>query len=248
MDAVENDLIDSYARKQVSGERLERFQAILASSPLIRERVMFAEQFLQVADGRSQAATGRGVQSKAGRWFEESGLWFRGLAAAAAVASIAIASILVATNADLRKRIGQEERDRARLELRVHDLESRTEAHQSPPEPVEEVSFLLAPQMRGPGDIPRITIPRAAQRVVFNLQLETDDFARYRVVLTVPGSETVLWRSEELKPNSTAKPKTVACVLTAGLLEQRNLTLQLSGKSEREPLRNSSAAIPSSRC
>src|SRR5689334_942847 len=47
---VENDLVDSYVRGELSGETAERFQSFYLTSPRRREKVRFAETFLLHGD------------------------------------------------------------------------------------------------------------------------------------------------------------------------------------------------------
>lgn len=50
LDAAEKDLLDGYARGNLSGERLEKFNAHYLASPLRREKVAFAETFQLYAE------------------------------------------------------------------------------------------------------------------------------------------------------------------------------------------------------
>lgn len=45
---VETDLVDAYARDALSGEVRERFEDVYLASPLRRNRVRFAGQFLRL--------------------------------------------------------------------------------------------------------------------------------------------------------------------------------------------------------
>jgi hypothetical protein len=227
---VENDLIDGYVRSELSGDKLERFQAILRFSPSLGEKVDFAKQFLQVADARSDRPP-RAVARQTRRWFEHSHPWFLGLAGAAAAALIAVSSFLGVENLQLRKQVAQEQRDRAALELSVHELQAKADARPSPPPAAEPriVSFLLAPQLRGSGSIPRITISRGTERVIFNLELEGDDFPAYQVALSDPASGAIVWRNKNLKASSMGQRRMVSCAVPSGLLAPRNFTMELSG-------------------
>jgi hypothetical protein len=228
---VENDLVDSYVRSQLSLDKLERFEAILGSSPSLREKVDFAKDFLPVADTRSHLPPPAVVSPTSGPWFERSRPWLRGLAGAAAAALIAVSSFLGMENLALRKQVALEQRDRAALEFSLHELEAKGDARLSQPPPAEPriMAFLLAPQLRGSGSIPRITIPRGTERVMFNFELEGDDFPAYQVALSDPASGSIIWRSENLKASSLGQRRIVSCGVPAGLLAPRNFSLELSG-------------------
>src|SRR5262249_30026514 len=73
---VEDDLVDGYVRGALSGDMLQRFESHYLSSPLRRERVSFARQFVpavdramptagSVAPGRSMRTAGIGAPATA---------------------------------------------------------------------------------------------------------------------------------------------------------------------------------------
>jgi hypothetical protein len=228
---AENDLVDAYVQSQLSQGELERFQAILRFSPSLREKVDFAKQFLQVVDGHSHRPLLVDVRERPRRWFEPSRTWRLGLAGAAAAALITVSSFLAVKNLELRKEVAQEQRNRSALELSIRELQAKANTRPSPAPPEESrmISFLLAPQLRGSGDIPQIRIPRGTERVILNLELEGDDFPGYRAALSDPASRAIVWRSENLKATSTAQGRIVSCPVPAGLPGHRNLMLELSG-------------------
>jgi hypothetical protein len=210
---VENDLADSYVRSQLSLDQMERFEALLRSSPFVRQKVDFAKDVLPLADARSHRPPLAVVSPTSGLWFQRSRPWPWGLAGAIAAALIAVSSFLGMENLALRKQLAQEQRDRAALEFSLHELQAKGDARPSQPLPAEPriVSFLLAPQLRGSGRIPRITIPRAAERVILNLELEGDDFPAYQVALSDTASGSIIWRSENLKASSLGQRRIVSC-------------------------------------
>src|SRR5262245_54748194 len=59
LNAVENDLVDAYAKGEISGEMLDRFRAHYLSSPARREKVEFAETLLAYETRRTSTATAR---------------------------------------------------------------------------------------------------------------------------------------------------------------------------------------------
>jgi hypothetical protein len=64
------------------------------------------------------------------------------------------------------------------------------------------------------------------------VQLEADDFPRYRATLEDATDRTV-WRSAPLQRGSTTGTPTVVVTLPAAMLEPRVYTLELSGISTR---------------
>jgi anti-sigma factor RsiW len=62
LDAVENNLVDAYARGDLSGDELEQFQKFYLSSPRRREKVEFARTFLRFAEKTASAVAGATTQ------------------------------------------------------------------------------------------------------------------------------------------------------------------------------------------
>jgi hypothetical protein len=57
LDAVENDLVDAYARGDLSGDELGQFQKFYLSSPKRREKVEFAKALLHPSEKNAPAVT-----------------------------------------------------------------------------------------------------------------------------------------------------------------------------------------------
>lgn len=86
-------------------------------------------------------------------------------------------------------------------------------------------SFILAPQVRGAGRMPAISIPTDARRIVMRLRLEPNEFTTYRVsLLDETGSQT-LWRSSQLRARATAGGKILTLSLHARLLRPQAVYL-----------------------
>src|SRR5580704_13249852 len=134
---VENDLADSYVRSQLSLDQMERFEALLRSSPFVRQKVDFAKDVLPLADARSHRPPLAVVSPTSGLWFQRSRPWPWGLAGAIAAALIAVSSFLGMENLALRKQLAQEQRDRAALEFSLHELQAKGDARPSQPLPAE---------------------------------------------------------------------------------------------------------------
>ena len=62
LDAVENDLVDAYARGDLSGDALDQFQKFYLSSRRRREKVEFARTFLRFAEKTASAVAGATTQ------------------------------------------------------------------------------------------------------------------------------------------------------------------------------------------
>src|ERR1043166_4342482 len=55
--AIENDLVDSYVRGQLSGKNLDQFESFYLSTPTRREKLAFAKSFSQLEISRATSLT-----------------------------------------------------------------------------------------------------------------------------------------------------------------------------------------------
>lgn len=274
--AVENDLIDSYVRGELSGDILTRFNSHYLASPRRREKVDFAERFLGFADG-SVAPQARDTRATASaspearetirreplrpRFFallRPALQW--GLAAAALVILLG-GGYLFVENLRLRNQMVQSRAEQASLEQREQELQRQlAEKRSSDAETEDELArvrerlaqleqqvagqhgkqepeqrdlkvlaFNVAPQTRGIGHIPTLTVPPGTDYVALTLQLETNDFSAYQAALKNPATGKVVWRSGMLRTGG--KGKTVGIRVPASLLNQQNYVVELSGIS-----------------
>ena len=107
-----------------------------------------------------------------------------------------------------------------------------TNKQQSPPTPPElSLSFILAPSLRGDSRIQSLSIPEAATDAALKLQLESDDYPMYRVVLTSQTSNKKIWQSKSLKSKGKGESKTLNLNIPAKLLKSQTYSLQVSGIS-----------------
>src|ERR1044072_3013801 len=118
---VENDLLDAYARGELAGDRLEKFNAVYLTSPKKREMVRFAKTFQAFANRNSTwqltedapiskiantEAPPRDSTKSAGRRFFTIPRWFWqwGLATATLIL-VLVGGYFVIENAGLRKQM-----------------------------------------------------------------------------------------------------------------------------------------------
>jgi hypothetical protein len=102
-------------------------------------------------------------------------------------------------------------------------------------------SIILLPPSRGigrsgrPGDVmelPAVTVPRGgAGEVDVRLQLESDDFPRYRVALVAGPGTPVLWRRGALQATSQDDIRFVTLRVPVRILTARTYNLDLTGVS-----------------
>ena len=120
----------------------------------------------------------------------------------------------------------REERQRLEQELKKEQEQQRlaeqrrASRQQQPSSPggVSIVSFILAPQLRGVGQIPVVSVPAKTDQAAMRLELEPSDYPAYRVVLLDQSSKQTLWRSNKLKARVTGDGRALGVSFPAGLL------------------------------
>jgi hypothetical protein len=130
-----------------------------------------------------------------------------------------------AANAETVKQLDQVHETLSLLEK--HPATNRTGGRV--PSPFSMASFTLSPQMRGSEQASMLSLPRGTSRIDFRLELESDDFPQYRVVLKDPATGQILWRSGNLKAETEGQSSTVSVILPANLLKRQNYMLELTG-------------------
>lgn len=93
------------------------------------------------------------------------------------------------------------------------------------------VSLILAPPVRGAGQISTVTVPAQTEFVAAQLELESADYSAYRVALIDPANNQTLWRSGKLTAKAKGESKTLNVSFPARLMKPRNYILQVSGVS-----------------
>lgn len=96
--------------------------------------------------------------------------------------------------------------------------------------PKSVVAFVLTPPLRGgASNIPIFSIPKNAARAVsVRLQLETDDYAAYRVALADQNGKQI-WSGSNFKAKSGSEMSTLSIRFPANLLKTQIFSLVVSG-------------------
>jgi hypothetical protein len=124
-----------------------------------------------------------------------------------------------------RERLAQEQsqRDQQRIAEQQRIIEQQRAAAQNSSSPGAGVgsiaSFILAPQVRGGGQVQSISIPTNADHIVMRLRLEPNEFTAYRVTLLDETGVQTLWRSSQLKARGDANDKILNLNFRAQLLK-----------------------------
>jgi hypothetical protein len=146
LDAAENDLVDAYARGELSGDALEQFQKFYLSSPRRREKLEFARTLLhsgeRTADAGARATTRHAIpgakptdqtsqSSSLRRWFTVPRLRLQWGFAFAAVALLFGGSYLFVENERLRHQANEARNQQIALNQHAQELEKQLDEQRS---------------------------------------------------------------------------------------------------------------------
>jgi hypothetical protein len=254
---VETDLVDSYVRGKLAGETLERFESHYLSSPRRRESVRVAASFVRAVDRSVTRADGVTWKERIARPARLT--W---IMAAAALVMVVGGVLLfeavqprnestIATSGsgtierptpEVAQQLAGDRSGAAPVERREPDRSSAAGSAPAvaPGSPdgrraVRQgiiVAVVLLPPTRAVAPIPTLAVPAAADRVRFELRLESNDFPRYQVELKDPATNNVLWRSGWIPPTASADLASVSVVVPAKLLGPQHYSLDLAGRAD----------------
>ena len=149
-------------------------------------------------------------------------------------------------NSETEKELAQirEEREKLEQELkksqdqkRINDqqrlTEQRTETKKqptsSPNRQISIASFILTPSLRDNNQLQTVSIPSGTNSVAMQLELESDDYASYRVALRNQSNGQVLWQSGKLKSKTRGANKVLNVGFSSNLLKSQVYSLEVSG-------------------
>jgi len=236
--AVENQLVDDYARGRLPRKERARFESHYLASPRHRERVKFAKTLLEAAD---EELAGETVSS----WRDRLMAALRGPQFAWTLPLAALLLIVVGgawfltersrlqdqlaalrseravkqeRERELAEQIAAERERNDQLAAELEQLrESQTAAVSETQRPAIFSFLLTASLMRGGGEPQRLTIPRGADQVELRMRQEANDYQTYQaVVRTVEGADVFSRRNIKPRNGSTVVVKAPATKLSAG--------------------------------
>lgn len=250
LSAAENELVDTYVRGGLSGDALRQFQTHYLATPARREKVRFAET-LRLREIRDTAPSARAPMKSSrpvAAWRSLTAPGFipaRALAGAVALALVA-AGYLIVSSLRLQRDSTLAQSQRASPGSLARDPQKQLEqprptegalpkeaqgGGEAPEksEPQRIASLLLVPQTRGPGRAASIAVPPGTDALALRLELETDEFPRYRAALKAAASSRIRWRSEDLKSSREGGRRVVRIHLPAALLPPGHHSVELTG-------------------
>jgi hypothetical protein len=190
----ETDLLDEYARGELSRRDRQAFERLLASSPVLRSRLAAA------------VAIGQGLNFSA-MPASRSSRWGTLLAAAAAILLATAGSWLAFQSIELRRnltglqtQVGQLEGQNAQLRQKVSDLTAAAAQRPAPQAPTgatlllgRAVGIAVRPGLtRGIQERNDFSIPRGASAVLIEVPAAAEGTASYRIRIEKPEGPLIL--------------------------------------------------------
>jgi hypothetical protein len=99
------------------------------------------------------------------------------------------------------------------------------------------VAVVLFPQTRSAGPIATVAPPPDADRVMFELRLESNEFPRYQVALRDPAASQTVWRSGWLAAAPSGDHPAVSVIVPVKILKPQHYSLELIGQDGAESSR-----------
>ena len=246
LSVAENDLVDAYVRGELGADTAERFRSAYASSLRRQEKVRFAKSLLAYQKRESltpktvHSAAERKSPSKRWRFLTLPSLMPQWGLAAVAIALLAAIGYLGLTNRRLRDQLSRAAAERTSLEQQLARQPEKkpsenaggSVADSSLPKPLDRLkiaAFVLTPAIRGAGQLPSVSTSPDTDLVVLKMELEVNDFPKYRVELEDAATSQVLWTSAGLEAFSDRDRKAVSFAFPATLLKPQNYLVQVSG-------------------
>jgi hypothetical protein len=241
--AVENQLVDDYARGRLSRKERQRFENHYLASPRHRERVEFARMLLEAADKESVGETVSSWRQRLIATFRGPQLVW-GLSLAALLLAVAGGAWFLTERSRLQDQLATLRSERAATQERERELAEQIAAERrqndqlaaelerlrerETPRPTIFSFLLTSGLLRGGGEPQRLTIPRGADQVELRMRLEANDYTSYQAVIrTVEGAE--VFSRQNIKPRAGRNGATIAIKAPATKLSAGDYILTLSG-------------------
>ena len=226
LDAIENDLVDSYVRQELPADLRDRFARGYLATGARADKVRFASA---LAKRQKRTATVIPMKPRA----RHAVPWLLPLAASIAVVGLGVWFL---------PQIQDQPPNAPATQQASRDPQPATTPGapppaappvDAPPPTVQETlfAFTLAAPRRGADDLATIRIPATATSVTLRAELEIDDFPRYRAVLKDPATDRVLWRSSELTAEGQRPARVVPIMIPARHFSAQRYFLELEGVS-----------------
>lgn len=259
---VEDELIESYLRRELSARDHQRFEAAFLTQPRRRERVLVMKGVLAAANAEAPLQAEQSPSLWAGLL---ASLRFRSAFARYAVAAgvlfvVAFGALLVFNklgskqNGPLAQRQPGPIQPGATASVSPHSSPDISRPQQTPssavtpvprtnPSPTPEAqlagpavaTIILRPTLvRDPGGANKVVVSSSVQKVRLQLNLERNDYKAYAIrITTVEGR--LVWQRGSVKSHTTNAGTSLSVFLPARLLATDDYLVEVSGVSDAGP-------------
>jgi hypothetical protein len=239
---LENDLIHSYLRGELSNTEREEFEKGYLISPARRRKVEFAQALEQRLFGSDELDVTSQEPHPLPTSSAPASFAFRAArfaSIAAALIAVAVITWLAITNYRLSNELGQMKTQQAELRRTQQELEAKLEAVTSRLQEKEQlpgprgpdiIAFNLTPGLSRSGEaVKQLIVPSAITGIDLNLYLEEDKYPVYRASLETLAGKSV-WRKAGLKARADSKGhQIVSLSVPSDTLKNGNYVLKLDG-------------------
>ncbi|HMV46987.1 MAG TPA: hypothetical protein PLD20_09565 [Blastocatellia bacterium] len=244
--AVENELVDTYARGQLNAPERRQFERHYLAHPSRRERLRFAQALTKKIDRRPDAQTASSTAIPSTSWWSKLTDFFRlpqsGLSWAMSVALVLMAVTVGAIYWQIHRQI-------SKLDVAVTDTPQPTVSPSPsvnlPPSPMlspavpekSQPTFaslaLSIGSLRGESNesTPRLTLTAEMEFARLQLAFRRQDYPQYNVSLSLAGGAEI-WRKQGIKANAGAAKETLTINVPANKLPAGEYLLTVRGVSQ----------------
>jgi len=229
---VENDLVDSYIRDTLDAGTRDRFESYYLSSPIRRERVRFAAEFLRAIDAAGSRLMTPGTERVPGPSAWTSRGWR--LLAVAATLILTSGTLLLMLSGSRGTPPGSGAAtaiDASRTTPPAPSSAAAAPGGGTPAVESQAIGLVLLPQTRALSGVPALSIAPHSNRIRFELRLESNDYSRYQAALRDPRTNATIWRSAWIAPIAATKGSAVEVAVPAALLKTQHYSLDLTGRA-----------------
>ena len=221
LDALENDLIDSYVSGGMPAPMQERFRRGYLTSAARAEKVRFAEALARRGKRPASVVPMKPRASRVVPWM---------LPMAAGIVIVGLGLVFLPDNQDAGPTTSTPTPVAQAPGERPGTVQPVPAPNVPPLTAVEGIyAFTLAAPRRSVEAPSSITIPAVANNVTLRMEVELDDYPRYRAVLKQAGDDRVLWRSGVLTSEAQGAGRVVPAVIPARHFDEGRYLLELTG-------------------
>jgi len=235
LEALEDELIDSYVGGRLSQSQREQFEKYFLDYPAKQERVEFAKLFMDAAARETVASAPMRAVKQPNSWWRSVSLRFLGPRPAVRFAFTATWLVVATIAVFWGFQTQRLQRERTRLQHQIDQLEQEAKIGQQ----VLDVVMLPASHFvrdatsNNPYHVPAIS---RTSSIILLLEIERDEYPYYDAVLQSAEGKQI-WHAEALRSRSMNNGrKAIALYLPSQFLNRGDYNILLSGRKANDGL------------